>query len=55
MLAAQDEYLKQVQEEKANRRVEVDYPPSSSSEESEPEEAEEVAKEKVTEVAHENK
>lgn len=55
VLAAQDEYLKQVQAEKANRRVEIDYPPSSSSEEGEEEdgeegEAAETAK-KVDEVA----
>lgn len=52
VLAAQDEYLKQVQAEKANRSNEIDYPPSSSSEEEEDEagEAEQTDK-KADEVA----
>lgn len=36
VLTVQDEYLQQVREEKANRRDVVDLPPSSSSDESEP-------------------
>lgn len=35
VLTVQDEYLQRVREEKANRRHDLDFPPSSTSEESE--------------------